>query len=385
MSAQHEVTIDSIANGGEGVCRIDNLVCFVPGGLPGDRLRVEVVGGGKRFSNGKIAEVIEPSPFRIDAPCPTFPRCGGSCPWINFAYPAQAEWKQRIVRECFQRIGKLAVDVEWAEEPGLRLGYRTRATFQSDGTQRGFYAPDSHDVVDIASCPLCHAKLNAAFQGLRASNVPGAVELVVNPEGDEVLAWSETHAPALREVFADACGPEDEERAGFAFDGVPIVCGAFSQSSLLLNRTLVRIAHGFIGEAKSLLDLFCGSGNFSLGLAESVQVVGLDHDPYAIGAAEAQGRGMYRVAGERSFRRHIEERAWDAILLDPPRRGAKELMRYLAKAKTETIVYVSCDPGSLARDAGLLAAAGWNVKRVVAVDMYPNTPHIETVCQFTRS
>jgi 23S rRNA (uracil1939-C5)-methyltransferase len=384
MPSHHEVVIESLAHGGAGVARIDNQVCFVDDALPGDRLRVNVTPSGKRFLRGQIVEVLEPGPGRVDAPCAVFNACGG-CSWLHFAYPAQGEWKQRIVRECFERIGRMDVEVAWAEEPALRLGYRTRATFQADGDRRGFYARDSHRVVDIASCPLCHPRLNEAFARLRGSGVPGPVELTVNPEGDEVLAWSETNPHALRELFPDASGPEDEERSGFMFDGVPIVAGAFSQASLLLNRMLVRIAHEAIGGAESLLDLYCGSGNFSMGLPDRTRVTGFDHDAHAIGAAMAQGRGRYLLAGERSFRKQLDKEPWGVVLVDPPRRGAKDILPWLAKATTGRIVYVSCDPATLARDAAALVAKGWRVESVVAVDMYPNTPHIEAVCVFGKA
>jgi 23S rRNA (uracil1939-C5)-methyltransferase len=247
----------------------------------------------------------------------------------------------------------------------------------------GFYAPGTHTVVDMERCPLCHDKLNAALHRLRSVSFEGAVELVANPESDDVLVWTRQPEPALQKVFPVAGSLRDKKPFYFLFDGVPIVNGAFSQSSLLLNRVLVRTVHEMIGDADRVLDLYCGNGNFSLGLQREGQILGLDHNPAAIGAANELRPGQYRVGDETAFCKALKER-WDVVLLDPPRTGAKPIVEDLARCSATAIVYVSCDPATLARDLKVLAAQTWRVVRVVAVDMFPNTAHVETVCRLER-
>ena len=380
-----EVDITGLANGGDGICRVEGEICFVPYALPGDRLSIDLRGKSQGALRGAIREVIVPSRDRSPTSCGVFGRCGG-CTWLHFDYPAQAEWKCRIVKDCFSRIGKMDVDVDWLEDPALRTGYRTRANFRRDETRWGFYETRSHDVVDISECPLCHPRLNAALGALRTTNATGPVEITVNPEGDEVLVWSDQDATPLKDVFSVVNSPRDAgRRESFLFDGVPIVNSTFAQSSLLLNRVLVRHVHGLIGDASSLLDLYCGTGNFSLSLTNRMRVVGIDHDGTAIMAANKIGGGEYRIGGEAEFKEHIGASAWDVIMLDPPRAGAKRITRALAECKAGKIVYVSCDPATLARDAAILVRGGRPVLSVTAVDMFPHTTHIECVVCFERA
>jgi 23S rRNA (uracil1939-C5)-methyltransferase len=302
---------------------------------------------------------------------------------LHFDYPAQGQWKQRIVKDCMQRLGGLEVEVQWREDADLTLGYRTRAEFQHKGDAWGFFEARSHRVVDIAECPLCHPKLNAAFFRLRQTDAEGEVALTVNPEGDEVQVWTRDRSEALEATFDHVNYFRDErDRAKFMFDDVPIVNGVFSQSSLLLNRVLVEETHTRIGDVTTVLDLYCGNGNLSLGL--DAEVVGIDHNEAAVSAADVVGSGIYRAGNELAMREAITDRHYDAILLDPPRAGAKNLVPALAQAECGAIVYVSCDPATLARDIKALGQSGWRIEMLSTVDMFPHTPHIESVCRLVR-
>ncbi|MBI2433820.1 MAG: class I SAM-dependent RNA methyltransferase [Candidatus Hydrogenedentes bacterium] len=391
MILENEITITALAHGGDGIGRIDGQVCFVPYGLPGDVVRVEVVRRARQVLWGRIAEVIEASPDRIDPACPNFGRCG-VCTWAHFGYPAQAEWKQRLVREALQRMGGIEVAVRWVDEPALRTGYRTRAELHGDGKHFGFFARGTHDIVDTLKCPLCHARLNEAIGRLRPLKPAGPVTVTVNPEGEEVLVWTKSPSPKILEQFPLAGSPaKPRPPSQFLFDGVPVVNGGFSQASLLLNRLLVREVRECVGAAGAVLDLYCGSGNFSLGLLESC-VVGVDHHAPSVraaqearGAADPVSGANYRRGDEGIMGDLIAGRAWDTIILDPPRTGAKALAPALAAARAARIVYVSCDAPTLARDLKVITAGGWKPARTTVVDMFPYTAHMETVCCLERS
>ena len=377
------VDVTDVAHGGDGVARVDGLVCFVPGGLPGDRLRVGVTRRAKNALWTRIEAIVEASPGRMESPCPDFGHCG--CQWSHFKYPAQGEWKRRIVQEALRRIAGIGTSVDWCESPKLRLGYRTRAEFHGDGKRLGFHAPGTHNIMGAGTCPVCHPKLAEALEALRGLGLKGTVTVTVNPDGGEVLVWTKFVKRKLKQYFPLSQTPKDEKiRHAFRFDGVPVVNGAFSQSSLLLNRLLVKTVWEFLGDPPSVLDLYCGSGNFSLGLSGKTEVLGIDHNKAAIKAAYAVRPGAYVTGGEAKMRTHITKSEAAAILLDPPRSGAKALLPALQKASAQRIVYVSCDPATLARDLKELAQGGWRLRRVAAVDMFPNTPHIETVCSLER-
>ncbi len=380
-----EIRIERVVPGGDGLGRMEGEVCLVPYGLPGDCLAISAPQRRGGVLRAALRDVIEPSPARVAAACPVFGTCGG-CTWLHFAYPAQAEAKRALVADCFRRIARREVEPGWIEDASQRLGYRTRATFRAATGRCGFLAARSHDVVDIAECPLCHPRLNGALAALRASGLEGEFEITVNPEGPETLVWVTDRAEETRALFPLTNSPRDSgTRHQFLFDGTPVVCGAFAQSSLQLNRLLVRAAHAAIGEGDSLLDLYCGSGNFSLALAESRGVKGIDHNRAAIAAAQAvRCPGAYEPGDEGAFVRAIGSAAWDAILLDPPREGAKAIMPALAGSRARRIVYVSCDPATLARDARVLFDAGWDLASLDAVDMFPQTAHVECVAAFAR-
>ncbi len=380
----HTVEITSLAHGGDGIARIDGMVCFVPYGLPGDTLKVHETRRTKNALWAAIDEVVEASPYRQDAVCDNFGSCG-NCSWGHFAYPAQAEWKQRIVHETLERLGGIQCELVWIEDPDLRTGYRTRAEFHGDGEKLGFFAPGTHDIVNITHCPLLHPRLNAALEQLHGIRLAGGVTVTVNPEGEETLVWTKFTKRKLKNLFPSANASKDTlPRSQFLFDGVPIVNGCFSQASLLLNRLLMREVHTQLGKASPVLDLYCGSGNLSITLSERVEVTGIDHNPEATRAANKIRRGAYRRGGEEAMQRTIATGGWNAIVLDPPRTGAKDLIPALTQASAAKIVYVSCDPATLARDLKSLTGAGWALTRAALIDLFPNTPHVETVVTLER-
>jgi 23S rRNA (uracil1939-C5)-methyltransferase len=377
MSETLEIT--ALAHGGDGIGRVEGQVCFVPFALPGDTVRARIVRRAKGVLWAEMEEVIAPSPDRLPGVQPT-----GHAMWLHFAYPAQAVWKQKLVRDLLARIGRIEAEPDWAEDAPLRLGYRTRAEFHGDGREFGFFERGTHHIAATASCPLNHPRLDEALARLRPLGLDGAFTVTVNPEGDDTLVWARAAPAALREAFPQTNTPRDPDRHAFEFDGAPVVNGAFAQASLLLNRLLTRLVVEFVGAADSLFDAYCGSGNLSLPLAGTMRVTGMDHHRPAIEAAAATGAGDYRPGGETNMARAIAGQPWGVVLLDPPRQGAKALTPALCRSEAGAIVYVSCDPATFARDAAALHAAGWRIARLCAVDLFPHTPHIETVCRFVR-
>lgn len=382
---EFHLDIGGVAHGGHGVGRIDGQVCFVPFGLPGDRVRVVIEREQKGVLWGRIVAIEEPSPHRAAIPCGAAPE-PGSCMWSHFAYPAQAAWKQQIVRDCFSRIGQMGVEPTWYEVSEYRLGYRTRAEFQVHDGAMGYYRLGTHDVVDVPACPLSHPRLNEALAMLRQCAPKVPVEITVDPEGSAVLVWTRQPDTEVAKIFPDAQHLKSREaRAWFCFDGVPVVNGCFSQSSLVLNRLLQAQVRRHIGSATSVLDIYCGSGNFSLTLPADVEVQGIDHNRAAVFAADTQRPGAYRAGDTGTMAGALAQRAWHTVILDPPRAGAKALIPSLAKAQAQRIVYVSCDPATLARDARTLAQSNWHLTQLDLVDMFPHTPHVESVCVFDRA
>ncbi len=379
-----ELAITAVAHGGDGIGRHEQVVCFVAGALPGDVVRARIYRRTKSAMWAQLLEVMQPSPDRATvSPCAGRP-CAAVCAWRDFVYPAQAEWKQRIVSESIKRIGNITAEVAFVEQPDLRMGYRTRAIFHGDGASLGYYAPRTHDVIPLPPCPLHHVRLNEALETLRSCRIKGNIQVTINPEGDETLVWLTDPKPTVQKRFPLTDTLKSTTRARFVFDGVPIVNGTFSQASLLLNRMLRRETDKAIGTPTSLLDLYCGNGNLSLHHAGACRVVGVDQDAPAIDAANEIAPGAYLRGNEKQMAALISDNTWDVIVVDPPRVGAKALTPSLATAKARRIVYVSCNPSTFARDAAQLTAGGWALTSVAALDMFPHTPHVETVGVFDK-
>ena len=384
-SPVQEINITSMAHVGDGIGRIDTMVCFVAGALPGETVRVRIYRRSKNALWGQLLEVVSPAAERItDSSCAEYP-CAASCAWHNFAYPAQGEWKQRIVSETLKRIGRIEIEVSFVEDATLRHGYRTRAVFHGDGTVLGYYTPRTHDVIPLPDCPLNHPRLNEALAALRPLGLRGNIHVTVNPEGEETLVCLREALPQVRELFPLIDVFDSRKRSSFLFDGAPIVNGAFSQASLLLNRMLRRETDARIGEAASLLDLYCGNGNLSLHHVDKREVFGIDRAQETIIAANELAPGHYQRGDENDMIALIQDRVWEVILLDPPRTGAKALIETLANARATRIIYVSCDSATFARDARGLCEGDWRLTSVAALDMFPHTPHVETIGVFERN
>lgn len=375
------VFVESVAKGGCGLVRTPKGVCFVKGALPGERVRLRSMVKRSGVYWADIDGIEAASPHRLTPSCPVFGVCGG-CDWFHFAYPDQGGWKRRMLEETLRRVGGIEASAEWREDANLRMGYRTRATFHGGPAGWGFYREGSRRVAPIEACPLCHPALNAALRRLPVFSANVSVQLTAHPESAEMLAWTRRATPALREALPglqdDATPPE--ERHAFVYDGRWIVNGAFCQSSLMLNRLLVAALEELAAGQGPLLDLYCGNGNLSAGFARTGREVrGLDHSAAAVWGARQLEVGGYEQGGEPAFRAALEAQPWETVVLDPPREGAKPLLDALLRARPSRIVYVGCDPAAFARDVGKLASGGYALLRVIGLDLFPQTHHLEAV------
>ncbi len=429
-----EVTIERLAFGGNGVGRLDGKVCFVPFSAPGDRLAVRVVKEHRSWLEAELIEVLEPSPDREPPRCPVFGRCGG-CDWQHISYAAQTEAKRSILVETLQRVGKLTVppvgETVCAPSP---YGYRARAQFKLhraiDGLKAGFYRRGSRFVIDLpAGCPVVSGPVNAALQRLRhclaclpdADRVPqvsieegeaGCHVIVhyIGTDHERIGRHLTAHAGQLqlaglflqsgrKETLTPVAGDERityrvpaGERELLLGYGI----GGFSQVNRQQNRAMIRLVRQQLQgrPAGRMLDLYCGNGNLSLPLADLCDaVVGIEGYQPSIASAVDNSRQVrvnnstFRCAeagAELQLLTTAGER-FDTVLLDPPRSGALEVVKGLPALGASRIVYISCDPGTLARDLAILTGqGGYRLELAVPLDMFPQTGHLETVACLTR-
>ncbi|WP_224982366.1 23S rRNA (uracil(1939)-C(5))-methyltransferase RlmD [Geomonas agri] len=431
------VAIESLCYGGAGFGRMDGKACFVPFTAPGDRARIKVVKDKRSFIEGELLELVESSPLRVPPTCPVFGQCGG-CDWQFLPYPEQVQQKGAIFADTLARIGKVPRDkvlpvLASPADFGYRSRVQVKVTERAGRVQLGFFRTGSHDVVDFgAGCPLAHSQLNrmaAEFRELLPT-LPQLewihqIDLSIGDNGEgiaivhsrgggsalvERLARDRSQLPSVGGAFVSAGRKGELERA-FGIEAltyrVPAGItpgskelrlrfgrGGFSQVNYRQNLALISTACAWAGLTgqERVLDLYCGNGNISLPLAQSAaRVLGIEgYGPSIVDAtANAEANGIENVdfqVGDaaQAVRRLVKRKeCFDLVVLDPPRGGA-EAAAELTGLAPQKIIYVSCDPATLARDLASLCNNGYQVTRSQPVDMFPQTYHLESVTELVR-
>lgn len=387
---------------GEAAGKNDGRTIYVPYALPGEVVEAEISG-----THAHLRAILSPSPERIDPFCPHFGRCGG-CQIQHWQAKAYCAWKRNLLVTALEHQG-IKADVEPlidAQGDGRR-----RATLHvartEDGLIAGFNAARSHDIHALDHCPILVPALAGASHIARRIGAvigPCDVAFTATDTGIDVdVASKRTPTPALaalvnsenlarlslnREPVATRAAPE----IAIGKARLRLPAGAFLQATKAGEEMLAALVIENIGKAKRVADLFSGVGVFALRLADKAKVFAADSDKASITAlAEAVRRtsGLKPVETRTRdlFREPLmarELKDFDAVVFDPPRAGAETQARQLAKSTVETVVAVSCDPASFARDARLLVEGGYRLKRSTPVDQFAFTAHIETVALFRR-
>jgi 23S rRNA (uracil1939-C5)-methyltransferase len=396
--------LDSLAVGGEAVGRAeDGRVVFVDGGAPGDLVEVSLTEDKRRFARARVVAVIERGAARVDPPCAYAERCGG-CPWQIVRADVQRAAKEAAVRRA---LGKLDVEVHPLVAAPASLGYRGRVTMHAERGSIGFRARRSHALVEVETCLALEPGLDAAIATARAQlgsalGDEGGLRGTIAPSGRVHLALSPgrgAHEPRLREVaraLVDAgvavgvLVGDDAIGAAFldAGEGAPFWVSAtgFRQANDAQNRVLRALVDESLDVESGMrvLELFAGDGNFTRDLvAGGAAVVAVEEDRSAVERLRKNLPGVQAVCArvETDVRRRGPG-AFDRVLLDPPRAGAKDAMAAIARLGAQRIVYVSCDPATLARDLALLE--GYRLVGATPIDLMPHTDHVEVVAVAER-
>ncbi|MBV9121016.1 MAG: 23S rRNA (uracil(1939)-C(5))-methyltransferase RlmD [Chloroflexi bacterium] len=421
------VALHGMAYGGAAVGRLDDgAAVFVHGGLAGETVEVELVERRKRFARGRLVQVLEAAPGRVEAPCPHFREGCGGCQWQHATYDAQLGFRQVILADQLRRFGGIAdpllLDPVRSPEP---FGYRVTAELHTRGGRVGFNREGSHQLVDVEHCPLLAEPLDVGLGVVRgfAARLPASVESVQLRLGEgtmqltlfaqddprslkllaaELAATCERRLAAaeseIRQCTVAGVRVGSERTRGLVgqphlfmrLAGRPFRVSA--QSFFQVNRGVAdqlaaAVTEAARGQAR-VLDLFSGVGVFGLLLADQAdEVVGVEAHPAAIADAEANraeaaAENVQFVQADVDSAGEIAARAWGAVILDPPRAGCPRAI--LDALDASRIIYVSCDPSTLARDAKILIGRGYRLTSAQLFDMFPQTYHLETLAIFDR-
>ena len=444
-----EADITAMTAEGSGICRIEGMAVFVPGTAVGDRCAVRIVKVLRKYAFGRLEKLLAPSPDRIAPDCPVAAQCGG-CVYRHIRYEAELRIKTQRVRDALERIGGLQ---DFQMEPILaapdRCRYRNKCQLpiglSKDGTlQLGFYAVNSHRIVNTESCllqPEAFDRAAAAFRRwyavsgesvydeashsgvlrhlyMRRGEMSGEMMVCVVANG-AALHEEALLVEMLREAVPEITGillninrektnvvlgktcrtlwgkdTITDTLCGLAFEIAP---HAFYQ----VNRTQAERLYGKAAEyagltgTETLLDLYCGTGTIGLSMAKNAKkLIGAEIVPAAVENARRNAErnaiqnAEFLCADAAEAARILFERGEkpDVIVIDPPRKGCDSaLIATIAAMRPKRVVYVSCDPATLARDLKLFRESGYKTETVTPADMFPGTAHVETVVRLTKS
>ncbi|MFE6169162.1 23S rRNA (uracil(1939)-C(5))-methyltransferase RlmD [Viridibacillus arvi] len=435
------VYIEDLTHDGAGVAKIDGYPLFIQGGLPDETAEVHVLKTLKNYGFAKIINITEPSPDRVAAPCPVFAQCGG-CQLQHLSYEGQLKWKEKMVRNVMTRIGKIDAPVLSVKGMDNPWNYRNKAQIpfglNGEAPIAGFYKTKSHDIVDTDRCLIQTAEADAILEGLkprlwklgikpydeqtgqgmlrhvvvrkgRATNevmvvlvtkkrkfpqAEAAVELIkqlvpnvtsimqnINGEKTNVIFGNETLKLWGNDTIEDTIGDVRFEISARSFYQVNP-----EQTEVLYKQAL---DYADLKGDETVIDAYCGIGSISLFLAQKAKyVMGVEIVPQAIEDAKRNAElngftNTYFEAGpaeEVIPRWYKEGKTADVLVVDPPRKGCDEaLLNTILEQRPKRVVYVSCNPATLARDLRILEDGGYKTQEVQPVDMFPHTAHCEAV------
>ncbi len=432
-----EADVVDLTHDGRGVARIEGKAVFIDGALPGEKVRFQYTGKRRQYDEGKVLEILQPSEDRVEPKCEHFGICGG-CSLQHLSAEAQLKLKQSQMLGNLRRIGHVEPETVAEAIVGPAWGYRRRARlsvfhlFKKGRTLVGFREKRNSYVADIQSCkvmiPAVGERLTELSELIQSISIADRVAQIEVSQG-----YHPTQDVALVLIFRnlEPFSREDLEKLAafggqFGFDvyqqpgglasitpvyltGKELIYSVddydvsfhfkpndFTQVNADINQSMVKRALGWLDPkaGDQILELFCGLGNFTLPIATSgAHVVGIEGDAQLIQRAQdnAQANGVSNCSfTQADLSKELSEQAWfkgsyNKLLLDPPRSGAKEVIEQLAAIKFDRIVYVSCNPATLARDAGTLVnEQGYRLVAAGVMDMFPHTAHVESIALFER-
>lgn len=439
-----EVVFEDLTHDGAGVAKVEGYPLFVKNALPGEKAKIKVIKVNKGYGFGRLEEILEQSPYRVDAPCPIYKECGG-CQLQHLSYEGQLLAKEKQVRDVLTRIGKLE-NVKVHPVLGMSEPWRYRNKAQvpvgerEGGLIAGFYQQRSHEIIDMEACMIQQEKNDEVVQAVkrictkygvtayneqrhkgtlrhimarhgqvtkevmvvlvtRTSELPNKEKIVkeivesvegvksiiqnVNSKKTNVILGDETRVLWGEEVIYDLIG-----NVKFAISSRSFYQVNPEQTKVLYDQALT---YAELSGQETVIDAYCGIGTISLFLAQKAQKVygveivpeaiadanrnadlnGIDNVEFAVGEAEVVIPNWYK-----------EGIVADVLVVDPPRKGCDDaLLQTIIEMRPKKVVYVSCNPATLARDLRVLEDGGYRTVEVQPVDMFPHTTHVECVSQ----
>lgn len=415
-----QIKISGVNHKGEGVGRIDGKVVFIPFAIPDEEIKVKNLIEKKSFSRAEIDEIVEPSKFRTTPVCEYFTECGG-CAYQHISYEKELELKEQIIQDSFQRIAKMDVEIKDSIGVDYPYQYRNKVTWhvfkEGEKNKIGFYN-NSSKLMEIKKCYLLSDKLQGYSE--RLANIiedlelPDNIDISIRYSNNSEKSMLVFHGKDIQEKIIDVSNLLSEHfHSIYCLDDNQEIhiCGdrhltdnimgidyslssdTFMQINNEQNLELLNIILNDFGINKDdkVLDAYCGIGNIALQVAKiSKEVLGIESSKRTIKSAKHNvwQNEITNVKFKRGLCEEVLpliEEQYDIVILDPPRTGCEaEAIKAIPQLNPRQIIYISCNPATLARDCKLLAELGYETKMVQPIDMFSQTGHVETVVLITR-
>lgn len=422
--------IESLSHDGRGVTHIEGKAVFIDGALPGERVEFLYTGKSRKHDEGRVDRVLEAAPERVEPRCAHFAICGG-CSLQHMEAGAQIQAKQQVLLDSLKHIGKVEAQEILSPLTGPHWGYRNKARLgvkfvrKKDKVLVGFREKRAPYLAELSRCEVLHPSVGEHLEDLaqliagmdayaRIAQIEVAVgdastalvfrnlDPLSEADQEKLIAYAKESG---NHVYLQPKGPAtvtplwpSDSRLFYALPEYDLCLDFlptdFTQVNPDINRSMIDHALGLLDPQADdrVLDLFCGLGNFSMPIARrTAAVVGVEGDAALVERARANAQ-RNSVDNIEFFAADLSadpteavwmQREYDKLLIDPPRSGAAEMMAWVAKLQPQRVVYVSCHPGSLARDAGLLVHEhGYTLRKAGVMDMFPHTAHVESIALF---
>ena len=429
---EHEAIVESLSHDGKGICRVDGKVIFVSGALPGEVVRFSFRPHKRKHDEGNLIEVLKPSADRIEAKCKHYGVCGG-CSFMHLTSEKQIEEKQKVLIDGLEHIGKVKSNEILPPLTTHPWGYRRKArlgvkyVFKKEKVLVGFRERSAPYLAELEQCEVLHPdaglRLTSFATLIRSLSCYDKIAQIEVAIGDDVSAFVFRNLVDLTEddkeklisyakeesiaIYLQPKGPDsvtplypENPRLQYSLPDYNVTLDFeptdFTQVNQDINPKMVALALELLDlkENDHVLELFCGLGNFTLPMARfAKQITGVEGDADLIKRANKNAENndisntdlhvanlMEDISGSEWLKQ-----GYDKLLLDPPRSGAKEMLPYIDKMDIKHIVYVSCNPSTLARDAGTLVnEMGYTLVKTGIMDMFPHTAHVESIALFIK-
>jgi 23S rRNA (uracil1939-C5)-methyltransferase len=414
-----ELSIEKLLYQGSGLSHYGSMACFIDDVIPGEIVRARVTEIKKQYFRTSCIEILKPSPYRRNPRCPLVPECGG-CQLQHVDYSHQLYWKAAIVKECLERIGGIQNPPVLPPLPSPSLfHYRCRANVKVASGQKpliGFYQRATHQIIPVRECPLLVPLLNHALaccwraveENPRLFARASDLHILYSNASHQVLIAAKEGASIISQTVLEpgaglSAASFSEQRSTSSTIAYEDIMGiifrrttsTFYQINSQQNVVLINLVLNYLAPIRKqpILDLYCGCGNFSLFFArEGSAVVGIDANSHAITEAlhNTVCNGLQNcsfLCGEvEQCLQQLASHKFSAVLLNPSRQGCSaKVITHIARINPHLVIYVSCNPATLARDLKHLMLYGYRIETIQPVDMFPQTYHIETVVKLVKS